>query len=107
MKILEFLHLNKKEKARPDKTAMLWLLCIILPILATDVIFVATLINSGRDSSIRTYEKTAENIEYSFGSVLANAYSIIKNVYKSAEMNEFLDTEYKNNLDYYQALYLY
>lgn len=103
MKIWEFLHLNKKEKAQPEKTAVLWLLCIILPILATDIIFVATLINSGRDSSIRTYEKTAENIEYSFGSVLANAYSIIKNVYKSAEMNEFLDTEYKSNLEYYQA----
>lgn len=92
----------RKTRVRPDRTAVLWLLCIILPILATDVVFVTTLVNSGRNDSIHIYEKTAENIEYSFGSVLANAYSIIKNVYKSTEMNEFLEKEYSSGLEYYQ-----
>ena len=98
-KLLDF----RKDRVRPNRSAVLWLLCIILPILATDVVFITTLINSGRNDSIHTYEKTAENIEYSFGSVLANAYSIIKNVYKSTDMNEFLEREYKNGLEYYQA----
>ncbi len=89
--------------AWPKNMALLYLLCIIVPLLATDTIFFVLLINSGRSDRQYSYEKAAENIAFQFANVLDDASNIVMNVTKNDEFEEFLETNYKSGLDYYEA----
>ena len=96
---------NRKNRpaAWPKNMVVLYLLCIILPLLVTDTIFFALLINSGRSDRQYSYEKSAENIAYQFAGILDDASNIVMNVTKNDEFEEFLETNYESDLDYFEA----
>ena len=89
--------------AWPKNMAVLYLLCIIVPLLATDTIFFALLITSGRSDRQYSYEKAAENIAYQFTNILDDASNIVMNVTKNDEFEEFLETNYESDLEYFEA----
>ncbi len=94
---------GNRPAAWPKNMAVLYLLCIIIPLLVTDMIFIGMLINSGRRDINHSYEKAAENIAYRFGNILDDAANITMNVTKNDEIQEFLESNYERNVDYYQG----
>ena len=83
--------------------AVLYLLCIVLPLLLTDTIFFALLINSGRSDRQYAYEKAAENIAFQFSNILDDASNMVMNITKSDEFEEFLETNYESDVDYFDS----
>lgn len=89
--------------AWPKNMVVLYLLCIIVPLLVTDTVFVSMLIRSGRSDRNYTYEKSAENMAFSFGKILENANAIAMNVIKNDAFQDFLEKDYEGGLDYYDS----
>ncbi len=92
-----------RPEAWPKNMALLYLMCIIVPLLATDTIFFALLINSGRSDRQYSYEKAAENIAFQFSNILDDASNIVMNITKNDEFEEFLETNYESDLQYFEA----
>ena len=82
---------------------VLYLLCIIVPLAATDTIFISMLVGADRADRQYSYEKTAENIAFGFGNILDDASSIALNIMKNDEIEDFLEKKYGSGLEYYQA----
>ena len=82
---------------------VLYLLCIILPLLVTDAIFIALLVSSGRNDLKYSYEKAAENIAFRFANILDSASNITMNIIKNEEFEKFLEKDYDSGLSYYEA----
>ncbi len=95
---------KKKEGSSvwPKNMVVLYLLCIIVPLIVTDLIFVGMFISSGKSDVRHSYEISAENIAYQFGKIIDGAANISMNVTKSDEIQDFLETNYERNVDYYQ-----
>ncbi|MCR5473719.1 MAG: histidine kinase [Lachnospiraceae bacterium] len=103
-RIKEWIQKRKSRPAAwPRNMAVLYLLCIILPLFVTDTIFVAMLIRSGRTDRNYKYEKSAENMAFSFGKILENASAIAMNVTKNEGFEDFLEKDYNSGLDYYDS----
>ena len=102
-RIRDWLKRNKQKSAAwPRNMAVLYLLFIIVPLFVTDTIVFVMLRNYNRSDRTYSYEKAAENMEYLFGTVLDNASSIVMNVLRNDEIDEFLEKDYDSNIDYYQ-----
>ena len=82
--------------------AVLYLLCIIVPLVITDSVVFIMLADDNRSDRTYSYEKAAENMEYLYGTVLDNASSIVMNVLRNDEYEDFLERDYESNIDYYQ-----
>ncbi|MCR5688024.1 MAG: sensor histidine kinase [Lachnospiraceae bacterium] len=92
---------KRKPAAWPKNMAVLYVLCIILPLLVTDAIFIAMLQNAGRSDLKFSYEKAAENMTFCLGNTLEKASSIAMNIAKNDEFRDFLDRDHTSGLDYY------
>ena len=102
-RIRDWLKRNKQKSAAwPRNMAVLYLLFIIVPLFVTDTIVSVMLRNYNRSDRTYSYEKAAENMEYLFGTVLDNASSIVMNVLRNDEIDDFLEKDYDSNIDYYQ-----
>ena len=92
-------------KARPKNMAVLYLLCIIIPLIVTDGIFIFLLSKSDKNSREYTYERMAEAIEYQFKNNIDYMITFSNNIAMSSEVNEFLDREYENDYEYFMAYF--
>ena len=93
---------RNKPAAWPKNMAVLYLLCIIVPLVATDTIFFAMLVNSGKVDLEFAYEKAAGNMAFSFGNTLEKASNIAMNITKNEEFHDFLDRDYESGLEFYE-----
>ncbi|MBO4904530.1 MAG: histidine kinase [Lachnospiraceae bacterium] len=93
---------RQRRAAWPKNVAVLYLLCIIIPLIATDTVFVFMLIQSRRADINYSYAKTAGNMAFQFGESLDNAYSIILNITKNDEIEDFLERDYESGSEYYE-----
>ncbi len=93
---------RNRPAAWPKNMVVLYLLCIIIPLLVTDMIFIGVLIASGRRDLEHSYEKAAENMAYQFANMLEDAANISMNVIKNDEIQDFLERNYVLNIDYYE-----
>ncbi len=94
---------RKTGAAWPQNMAVLYLLCIILPLFVTDMVFAGMLISSGRSDRQYRYEKAAENMAFSFGKILENASAVAINVTKNDSFRDFLEEDYDGGVEYYSA----
>ena len=92
-------------KARPRNVAVLYLLCIIIPLVITDGIFIFLLEKSDSNSKRYTYERTAEALEYQFRNNIDYMITFANNIAMSSEVNDFLDKTYASDYDYYMAYF--
>ncbi len=94
---------RNRPAAWPKNMAVLYLLCIIVPLLVTDLIFFTLLVSSGISDRKYAYEKAAENMAFQFGNILEDASNIVMNVTKNDEFEEFLETNHENDLEYFEG----
>lgn len=90
-------------KAWPKNTAVLYLLCIILPLIVTDGIFLFLILKSDRSEREYSYERVAEAIEYQFKNNIDYMVTTANNISMSSEVNDFLDAEYDSVYEYVKA----
>lgn len=94
-------HLNdyKVEK----KFRILYIFCMLIPLIITDSVILAVVIQSDRASSQYALKNISSAMKYNFTSRVEKAVTIADNIYTSRYINDFLNQTYESTLDYYIA----
>lgn len=95
-KILDNLPLTRK-------LMLLYLFCVLLPLILTDSIIFSLVIKAEQSSSQHEMENIAEAIHYTLSNRMDNAANLSLNIYSNKYINEFMDAEYASPLDYYES----
>ena len=95
-KILDNLPLTRKRR-------LLYLCCVLLPLILTDSIIFSLVIKAEQSSSQHEMENIAEAIHYTLSNRMDNAANLSLNIYSNKYINEFMDAEYASPLDYYES----
>lgn len=95
-KILDNLPLTRK-------LMLLYLCCVLLPLILTDSIIFSLVIKAEQSSSQHEMENIAEAIHYTLSNRMVNAANLSLNIYSNKYINEFMDAEYASPLDYYES----
>lgn len=82
------------------KFYILYILCVLVPLLVTDSVVFAIVRQSERDSQQHEMARIANSISYNITSSVDNAAEIAKSIYTSKAVDEFLTTQYENSMDY-------
>ena len=82
---------------------ILYICCVLIPLVATDSIVLFILIQG--EQSETNYEMTniASAVEFNLGFTLAEAVNMTNNIYKNRKLNEFLERQYESDLDFFEA----
>ena len=92
---------NKLEVKR--KMALLYILCVVLPIIISDGFVFKSIYNSEKSSILHQMENEANAINYTFFNQVDEAAKLGNALYSSLYVHRFLHKEYSSNLEYYNA----
>lgn len=87
------------------KFYLLYIMCILFPLIITDSVIVYIVIRSEKISHCREMENAANAIKYSLNNTIEQAAGFAKKIYTNKYVNEFLDKKYKNTYDYVTSYY--
>ena len=85
------------------KTIYLYLFCVMIPVLVTNIIVIGNLLRAARDETNDTMNNIVEAVSKDMTSALESAAYISMDLYANNAISKFLDTHYDNNLEFYQA----
>ena len=86
------------------KLMLLYICCVFLPLVLTDGVILGLLVDNDRRVQSYEMEQLANAIQYDFTYAIDNAVNLTSTVYMNTNIENFLNTEYESNLDYYLAL---
>ena len=86
------------------KLMLLYICCVFLPLVLTDGVILGLLVDNDRRVQSYEMEQLANAIQYDFTYAIDNAVNLTSNVYMNTNIENFLNTEYESNLDYFLAL---
>ncbi|WP_310601677.1 sensor histidine kinase [Anaerosporobacter sp.] len=82
------------------KLLILYVICVLLPLIVTDSVIIYTVIQSAQLSRQHNMENISGAVSYSFFNSIDNASRIGKSIYTNRYVDQFLETEYESPLDY-------
>ena len=85
------------------KLILMYLLCMLLPLMVTDGIILTVLFRGEKASRQQEMKNTAEAISYSLSSRVEDAVHLARNIYGNRYVNEFLERTYSSPLEYYNS----
>ncbi|MBR5376381.1 MAG: histidine kinase [Lachnospiraceae bacterium] len=87
------------------KLRFLFVFCVAIPLIITDVIMLAGVYRSVVYDVDSQMERTAASVEYALQKHLEYPANIAHNIYKSRVIENFLNERYETPYDYYDAYY--
>ncbi|WP_455620144.1 sensor histidine kinase [Eisenbergiella sp.] len=104
-KIPEYIHPGKTLDNLPltRKLMLLYLCCVLLPLILTDSIIFSLVIKAEQSSSQHEMENITEAIHYSLSNRMDNAANLSLNIYSNKYINEFMEADYASPLDYFES----
>ena len=83
------------------KLTLLYLFCVIAPLVITDGMILSLLIREENIKSQNAMQRIAEAVSYELSSIVEAADRVTGNVYTNREIDEFLSETYESPLDFY------
>lgn len=90
---------NQKIKT---KTVYLYLSCVLVPVLITNVVIIGSAIEANRRDRIENMNNVADSVIYDIYSSIEDAVYVTMDLYVSSSIGNFLDTQYKNESEFFQ-----
>lgn len=84
------------------KLLILQVFCVLLPLLATDSVIMAMIVQSERKSNLQEMDNIADSVKYTVNGAIETAASLVQNIYGNRYVNQFIEAEFKDNLDFYE-----
>lgn len=84
------------------KLILLYLLCVITPLVITDGVILSILIQTDSEKIRHEMENTADAVSYELSSVFEVLDRIKGNIYTNRKLDAFLKKEYQSNLEFYE-----
>ena len=88
-----------------SKFYLVYIFCVLLPVIATDIIVVTLVVNSQNAKRAADEISISEAVRYSLESSINSAVELTKTVYASQVLNEFLETDFTSPYVYYSKYY--
>lgn len=82
----------------------LWIMqicCVILPLLLTDSVIVGIITYAERQANVQEMNNIADSVEYTIMNYNTQLVSLMQDIYRNREVNEFINGTYLSPLDYY------
>ena len=89
---------NQKLKT---KFLLIYVFCILIPLSVSNFIIIYIVIDSEKKQSYKIAENTADAIHYKISNTIDDALSITIKMYTNKILNDFLDKNFENNIDFY------
>lgn len=86
-----------------DKMLLVYFLCVLIPILVTNLIFYNVTTNNVREQRMKDITRAIEQVKSEFRTELEDTIEISLVFYTDHLLNETLETEYTNAADYIEA----
>lgn len=83
------------------KLHMLYICCVLIPLVITDSVILAIVLRSDSASRKHELENIANAVRYSIAGSIDTAAMTVKDIYMNKYINNFLDGTYESALDYY------
>ena len=87
------------------KFYLLFIAGVLIPMILTDWMILNNIIDATKTSTQNEMEKSASAVEYAIQHHLEYPVTVAHNLYKSQVMEDFLDKEYSDPGEYYEAFY--
>jgi len=91
---------NKKIKS---KTYYLYVFCVLLPVLVTNILIINYALKASADEKRKNINNIVEAVKYEFVSSFESAVFVIIDVYANASIYNFLDAQYPTDGSYLDA----
>jgi len=98
-KITDYLYKSSTRK----KFILFYIFCVIIPILVIDMLILYTIFHAGREARNTQYADTVRAVNYTLTDLFDDADGIEKSVFIKKKIYDFLDKEYSNGYEYYEA----
>ena len=86
------------------KLHMLYICCVLIPLVITDSVILAIVLRSDSASRKHELENIANAVRYSIAGSIDTAAMTVKDIYMNKYINNFLDGTYESALDYYNRI---
>ena len=83
------------------KLYLLYIGCVLLPLILTDSIIIALVINTDRSSVQHEFENIASSVQYNLNASIESAVSTAKSIYVNPYIYSFLEEQYSSDLEYF------
>lgn len=85
------------------KLIIIYVFCVILPLVLTDSVVFYTLYDAGQKDQIHEFENVTNSIRYDLEYTLEEIVNLMNDVYMNREVYEFLDRQYEGSYDFFEA----
>ncbi len=82
------------------KFYLLYIICVLFPLIFTDSIIVYIVVCSEKISMYNEMDNMANAVRYSLGNQIEQAARLGKSIYMDRKTNDFMDRKYKNSYEY-------
>ncbi len=97
------LQLSMNNRKIRTKTIFLYVFCVMIPILVTNLIIISNMLEVSRKEEREKIDNIADSIAQDITSSIESAVYVTIDLYASASIYNFLDTHYENQIEYLQA----
>ncbi|MDE7176627.1 MAG: histidine kinase [Lachnospiraceae bacterium] len=84
------------------KLIIIYVFCVILPLVLTDSVIFYTLYDAGEKEQIHEFENVTNSIHYDLEYTLEEIVNMMNDVYMNREVYEFLDKQYEGSYDFFE-----
>lgn len=91
--------LSKLNKLRTGR--LIRVLLLIIPLIITDVVIIGVIYYSERNAKLHEMENVANGTHYTLYNQADSAAQLAKGIYTSRYVNDFINTEFDSDLDFY------
>ena len=82
------------------KFIILYVLCVMLPIIITDSVVIFTVLGSEQADRLHNMQNAANGVQYSLLNTVDSVADLSREIYMNKYINEFLEHRYDSTLDY-------
>lgn len=100
---INFIEKKIDEMKLRDKMILLFIVCVMLPLIITDGIILYNVYRVNKIQQMQEVRSDATAVRYDMVSSLEYPSALIRNIYKNNYIEELLNKDYQNPLEYYDA----
>ena len=99
----EKLQRNINNRKIRTKTIYLYVFCVLVPVLVTNVFIIGNALKASRDEERENINNIAASVAHDISSSFENAAYVTVDLYTSNSIYKFLDTQYKSDLEFLKS----
>ncbi len=94
--------LNINNRNIRAKTGYVYIFCVLVPVLVTNIFIIGNAIKASHDEGVENINNIADSVAHDISASLENAAYLTVDIYASNSIYKFLDTQYQSSSEFLQ-----